>query len=426
MVYFCAQNRLTHTVFFGTSFQVTWFFKERLHVMRISNVAPILAVVAIIGLNGCGKIPTWSELMGEKKAEVATPTPPPTPPALPPVAPVAPPPPSADEVIAQFKAMKPAQITDNVIQKLTGLSEGLDQITEINADGSPLTKSAFTEIEKLKNLRQLRISGTVVNDEACQNIGKVSSLEVLAMSGTPVTDVGIAALSELSNLNTLELESCHVTSNGFDAIGKLPSLVSINLRLTPLDNRGLNDVCHNKSMKYLNLSNTGIDDYGLEALKKLDGLEVLILAGDRTNGAGLKFVQKSAKTLKTLSVNRCNIGEDGFKAISQFKALEHLDLGDIQLINDIAVNNIVKGMKNLKRLNLSKAKLFTGAGLEGLKNCKEFEELYIDQCSGVGDRPAVAILKSLKSLKRVRLGGTSISATGVQELRSNNGELEIN
>ena len=162
--------------------------------MRFPLFVATMAVVLIPVLTGCGKIPTWGELTGE--------TPPPAPatpiPSAAPVAPVqpaVPAGPTSSEVIAQFQSLRSAEVSDVAITRLTALKEGLDQITEINADGSGVTKDAFGAIEKLTHLRQLRLDNSRVNDEACQNISKVSSLEVIALTGTAVSDVGVAALS---------------------------------------------------------------------------------------------------------------------------------------------------------------------------------------------------------------------------------------
>jgi internalin A len=393
--------------------------------MRISVVVPLLVAMVIAGASGCGKLPTWEELTAANSSPTpVTPAPvtPPSAPAVAPAAAVIPKGPTPEEVIAQFKSLLPARITDAEIIKLTSLSEGLEQITEINADLSPVTKDAFGSIERLTNLRQLRLNATRITDEACGQIGKVKSLEILALSGTGITDIGVAALTNLQNLKRLELSNVHLTHNGFHAIGLLPSLEELALSSTNLDNRGMMQICTSKSLTALYLNDNLFDDDGLSAIKKLTSLRVLEVSNSRIGGVSL---QSAPKNLKVLSVYGCNLDDRGGKAIMQMKSLETLNLGNIPLLNDMALHNILKGMKDLKWLNLSKTKLLTGQGLDSLTSCQNIEDVYLDQCPLVGDVPTIAILKSLKNLKRVRLNGTAVSATGIQQLRSENSQLDI-
>lgn len=395
--------------------------------MRASLIPFLFVTFVIFGLNGCGKIPTWGELTGDKKDEAA-----PQAPATPP--PVAPPPvvqkaPDAAELMAKLKAKPPVQVVDGDILQLTNLNEGLDVVTEINADGSNVTKDAFGSIGKLSNLRQLRLNGTKITDDVCAKIAELPLLEVLAIGNTVISDVGVVALSGLANLQQLELQNCRLSTNGFEAIGKLPSLKRIYLDRTNLDNRGMAKLCDSKSLVFIRMNDNPIDDNGLAMLKKLDSLEGLEISGcSSVNGIGLLQAQKGGglKNLTHLAIYKTNIGPEGGLAISNFKALEHLNIGDVTRLDDVGIFNIVKGMKNLKHLNLSKSGRLNGDGLKGLKSCTQIEELYIDQCNLIGDNPAVAILSTLKTLKVLNLHGTAISPDGKSKLMAALPDTKIN
>ncbi len=388
--------------------------------MRHIGVVRTLAVSLIFGITGCEKIPTWGELTGGQQPAAAPP--PTTVPAVqaPPPVQVAPPAgPSPEEVIAKFKAMRPGDISDGSITALTNLNEGLDQVTEINADGSGVTKNAFGAIEKLTNLRQLRLASTKIDNEACQKIAQVTSLEVLVLNSTQVNDVGVAALSGLQNLKHLELNNCLLTPNGFAAIGQFPSLEFIAIEHTNMTNETLDLVCNAKTLKQFYMSNNSINDYGLAALKKLTALEILAINHTQVTGEGLGFAQKGGglKSLTTLGMYTCPMSANGAKAISQFKSLERLNIGGIGLLNDEALAYMISGMKKLKYLNLSKCTSLSGQGLIGLKGNKEIEELHFDQCPGIGDA-VIPFLKTLKSLKTVSLNSTAITPNGASQLRA--------
>ncbi len=392
--------------------------------MRSGILAVALCASLVVGLTGCGKIPTWGELTGQQQPSTATATP--APPPSVPVQNAAPAGPSAAEVIANFNALAPGQVSDAAISQLTSLKEGLDQVTEINADGSAVTKAAFGAIEKLTNLRQLRLNGSRVDNEACQKIAMVSSLEVLALSDTAVSDVGVAALSGLQNLKQLELTRCGLTENGFRAIGNLPSLKSISIESTNMNNRMLDLVCNARTLTQFVMTSNSIDDNGLAALGKLETLEYLEMGHTAITGTGLTSAMKGGglKKLLYLGLYSCPISNNGAKAISSIKSLERLNFGSIGMTDD-GLKFVLAGMKNLKFLNLSKCVGINGSGLMPLQGSKSMEDLRIDQCPAIGD-PVVKILKSMKNLKRVATGSTAITPRALSELQAALPDLQIN
>ena len=174
------------------------------------------ASLILVAFSGCGKIPTWGEIIGQSKpAPVNQPVTTvnqgqqkPAPPA---------PEPPPEDVIARFNALGAAQKSDQLLLQLTSLKSGLDTVTEINADGSQLTTNGMAFIDRLTGLKQLRLNRTKMDDAVCQKIALLSALEVLAIAETEVTDAGVAALSALSNLKHLELSKCRLTESGFRA-----------------------------------------------------------------------------------------------------------------------------------------------------------------------------------------------------------------
>jgi Leucine-rich repeat (LRR) protein len=394
--------------------------------MRFRMIGVIVATGFVPLLAGCGKVPTWGELTGPQAPAAPNAVAPPVAPASP-VTIMPPAEPSSAEVIARFNGLRPAEISDSAIMRLTSLKEGTDQITEINADGSAVSKEAFGAIEKLTNLRQLRLNGSRVDNEACQKIAMLSSLEVLALTDTPVSDVGVAALSGLQNLKQLELSRCALTENGFAAIGKLPSLKSISIESTNLDDRTFDLVCNARTLTHLLLTRNQITDFGLAELKKLDALEFLELShNSRVTCAGLATAGKGGamKHMEYLGVYACPLNDQGAKAINNIKSLQRLNVGEIGTMTDLGFANLAKGMKNLKFVNLSKCANLDGSGLKVLEAARDLEELQIDQCGRIGDN-VIRILKTFKNLKRLTLGSTAITPSGIAELQAALPNLKI-
>lgn len=202
---------------------------------------------------------------------------------------------------------------------------------------------------------------------------------------------------------------------------------TIKLESTNMNNQDLEFLCNAKTLTELTLASNPINDFGLVWLSKLEPLESLEISHTAITGEGLVKAMKGGglKQLRYLGIYACPINDNGAKAISTIKSLERLNFGGVALLNDISLFNIIKGMKGLKHINLSNTPLIDGSGLRSLKNSKEMEVLLLDQCPRIGD-PLIQILKTIKNLKRVTLGGTAVTLRGRAELQSAIPDLVIN
>src|SRR5690606_17581635 len=79
-------------------------------------------------------------------------------------------------------------------------------------------------------------------------------------------------------------------------------IVELNLSRMPLSNRDLQLITSFENLRKLNLNFTSITAEGLAQLEKLKNLQVLLLAGTETDGAGLaKFVGNN-KSLRQITL----------------------------------------------------------------------------------------------------------------------------
>ncbi|MEK6257582.1 MAG: hypothetical protein AABP62_03090 [Planctomycetota bacterium] len=389
------------------------------------------AMLVLAMAAGCGKIPTWGELTGQ-----TPPAPPPKvvpvvqPPSVStPVKPVEPPKPNAVEVIAQFKALPPFQVGDESLLKLASLTEGLENLTEINASGGSVTDNGLANLNKLPALKKLELVSTKISNQGMQHLSQVSSLEWLNLNSTPITDAGVATLTALPNLKKLELKNCQLTPEGFAAIGRMPALEEINLDVTP----GLNDVtldlmCEARTLRRLHLRDCGgITDKGLSAMRKLEVLEELNINRCQITGEGFLNVSKQGglKSLKLLGISVAPLTDKGAKAINSLRSLEYLDLQQTSQMNDVGLVEIVTGMKQLKYLNIAECKLVTGLkSFAALKAAEDLETLRAFDTS-INDT-AIALLKGHKKLKLLEIGTTTkCTLKGVQLLKKSLPDCEI-
>jgi len=389
-------------------------------------VRRLSAMLVLALATGCGKVPTWQELSGQQPA-----APPIAPvavqpaPSQTPVTPVQPPKPKATEVIARFKALPPFQVGDQTLSELASLTEGLENLTEINASGGPVTDNGLAHLAKLPLLKKLELTSTKVTNQGMQYLAQVPSLESLSLNGTTISDAGVAALNALPNLKELDLRNCQLTPEGFAAIGKMPALEGINLDSTG----GLNDatfdlICNARTLKRLRMNYAGgITDNGMRALEKLEVLEELMISECPVTGEALMQVAKNGlKHVKKLVMNRCPITLAGAKAINSCKSLEHLNVGFLAM-DDKGFVILTQGLRNLKHLHVNDCKNLTGSGFTALKVADDLEILNVHDC-GIVDQ-ALPLLKGHKNLKKLDLSNTRVSGAAVQALRKFLPDCEI-
>ena len=104
----------------------------------------------------------------------------------------------------------------------------------------------------------------------------------------------------------------------------------------------------------------------------------------------------------------------GMAHIGTLKGLKELNLAGSQIMDFDLVN--LRGMKDLKQLNLYQCYLITDAGLVHLKEMKAMEGLYLwnIQITDAG----LVHLKEMKSLKSLILGGNQVTDAGKRYLKS--------
>jgi Leucine Rich repeat len=384
-------------------------------------------VMLLVAAVGCGKIPTWSELMGQQPA----PPPPtrsvaptaPVPVEVPSAKPAAATPvaskPNAAEIIARFKALPSGQVNDATVLELTSLTEGLDAITEINTNSGSFTDAGMALLRKLPALKHLGLNGFGVTNTGMQSLAQVVSLESLTLQGTQVSGDGIAKLTSLPHLKTLELGMSTTNPDVVAAIGRMPALETI-VYTYGMNDASLDVLCECRTLKVLQLNgSSGITDDGLKSLRKLDSVEELHLSGSRVTGTGLGqvFKQGGLKNLRVLNLNMAPLNEQGAKAINLLKSLESLSISDVPGMNDLGLVTLISGMRKLKYLNVSKCKgIYGQKGFAALRMADDIESIVAFD-TNVNDLGLVQ-LKSRKNLKTLDLSfNTGCTLSGVQALK---------
>lgn len=339
-----------------------------------SRFFALLGLVCLIC--SCDKIPKASDLT--KKTATPTPaepadvTPVPTQVETPvPVTPKTP-----EELIAEFKAMKSAEIDDQALLNISKLNEA---------------EAAF---------------------------------EVLDLANSRVSDIGLATVAKWSSLKELNLEKSQVQGLSLSALKNLKHLEILNLDSTPFDSTSGDALKEFTTLKSMSLRSTGVNDQFYLHLTELPQLEVLHLDGNK-NLIGRNFADLVAKEkfpeLKTLTAGNTKFGHYGLLSVDRLKKLEVLRIPNAGL----NLKSIVPLSKSnsLKILDIS-GNPMSNEALAPLKRLKNLEEFNLSLCTGISDL-AVKTLRTMNHLKKLHVGGTSITPQGIEALKKSLKETQI-
>lgn len=388
-----------------------------------------LSVCVAAGLTGCDKV---ENIVNDAKKEIAEQTAPPTPapanngavtPNPAPIQPAVTTPtrPSAEQVIAQFKSIKPGQYTDSMLAELAAVPEAASQITELNLSGSQgVSGAGLAQVAKLPNLTTLTI-----------------------MQSGRLTAEDFAALKDSNSLTTLDLSAGVFNAQQMAAIGQIPNLESVVIANSQVDGASVAQLAAATKLAVLDANNTQTDDSSIAALKACP-LRVVKLIQTRVTDAtvlalgamptieevvliqcqvtGKAFQKAAFANLKKLDVAQTNFGPDGLIAIKKLKKLERLGLFScgLTLDNGTVVDtrlNVFKGFPELKELVLAGNGMTSLGVANMIAGHKSLEVLHLNQLRAVGD-PGIARLVTCPNLKELHVTETAVSQAGAAALKA--------
>jgi hypothetical protein len=251
----------------------------------------LIATFAIVGFTvaGCDKVEGLVEdgkslVNGEEPAvtETAPATTPPQTIAIP--EPVVPAGPTPEQIVEQFRSLRPDQISDGVLAQLAGSPEAAAAITEINMSGAKVSATGLAALSTLPNLESLNISSSRVGSDSLTMIGKSQSLKTVNFANSDANDRVVSELSRIPHLRSLDLSGTQVTGGSATGFGSMPELTE------------------------LSLAGTGADDQVTAALATLP-IRSLDLSKSRITNASLPLLLKIA-TLEKLNVSFCRVTGD--------------------------------------------------------------------------------------------------------------------
>ena len=338
-------------------------------------------------------------------------TSPPQPPAPP--QPPPPAPPSPEELFAEFQQLKPEQVTDGALARITSSPEAAAMVTQvdINADQG-VSGTGLKQLTTMKNLASLTLRSTALRAEDLMNLADVVSLKELKLSSTKTNDDVVGRLASLPSLESLDVSGTTVSPLAAGAFSQMKHLTSLTLRKTQADDNTVAALAGLPIVE-LDLAQTRITNVSLPILLKMPALESLNVATTAVTGVGFKGFGRS--DLKKLVVADTNFGIDGFIAIRGMKSLEELNVYRSGLVEHTKAD-VFGTFPKLRILNASNNAV-TNAGMDVFfKGLKNLEELDVSYNTGITDQGLAALIAA-KSLKVLTVHHTGCGPQGALALK---------
>lgn len=397
-------------------------YKSKLSFINRLTVRDMAITVAVAGfsISGCDKVEglvddVKNQVADSEPAPVAAPATTNTEPVAETIAtpePVVPAGPTPEEIVSQFRNLRPDMISDGNLAQLASSPEAAAAITEIDMRGAEVSATGLAHLEALPNLESLTAGGPRVSSDTLAAIGKSKSLKTIDLASSAADDQVVSELAQIPHLQTLKLDGTQVGPGAVAGLGAMQELTDLSLIGTSVDDQvvaGLTAL----PLRKLDISRTKITDVSLAEILKIETLESLNVSFCSVTGDGFKGFNKS--NLKELAVGETRFGTRGFMAIKGMKSLENLNVYSAGLVEDLAAN-VFRTFPKLKVLNAGRNAV-TDAGMRVFfKGHKTLEELLLHNNKGISDK-GLGELIGVKTLKLLDLTSTNCGPNGVRELK---------
>jgi internalin A len=250
---------------------------------------------------------------------------------------------------------------------------------------------------------EINLRASWVTDGDLLELARQPDLQKLDLSQTRISDQGLAYLKTATNLREVNLAYAEKIGDPAHAVIK-----------------------HWKNLRKLNLRGTVIADETAASAATLPDLEVLDIADTIVGDFGVEALTTAPK-LKELSMGNIRMSEVGFQSLRQFTTLSTLDLSGRrhQSPSNISERGIeaIASLRQLRVLKLGHTK-FPAKSFALLAKMPQIEQLGLEFCPEIDDE-ALQHLAAWKSLRRVDLYGTNVTAAGVAALREQRPDCQV-
>lgn len=185
--------------------------------------------------------------------------------------------------------------------------------------------------------------------------------------------------------NPLNLSGQIIPSEAFTLISERPEITHIKMDSSQISNESLYKLCKLKLAK-IDVSYTNFNDTGASGLS-------------------------NSPTLVELKADETKLSEQGIKSIAKLKSLQSLSLRNVAMSPSSMA--YLASAKNLRMLNWSDATGLTAECLSTLSQ-SQIQDLNLSGCEITADK--IKAISKIRSLKRLRLWNTNVTAAALREL----------
>ncbi len=280
-----------------------------------------------------------------------------------------------------------APVQENVSQRsAAGAAE-----VEVDLRNQSLSSEQIDAVVNNPALRRLRVAGSDIDDAALARLAAGSRLELLDAVGCErLTSAALASIGSLKSLRNLRLSGPAINDESVQQLAGLSDLAAVLLQQTEVTDRGVEVLAKLPKLKEVNLfGSRAVSDASLAALAELPALEKLRLRGTGVTGENAAALRQMNRVTE-LDLSETAFGNAGMPAVAAMPALTQLNLW-LTPVDD--------------------------QGIESLRGKRALTSLNLDNVSGITDA-SLAVIAEMSELSFLHLGGTSVTAEGLQQLKS--------
>lgn len=261
---------------------------------------------------------------------------------------------------------------DEAVIAIAVANKNLKELVIVN-QYEPLSDTAVVcVIQSCRVLEKLHIYATRLSGITLHCLMDCKSLKCLTLDHFKSTAQGLAEVG----LCGLDLKRLSLKSGKCIRDVELQTLVQGSRRLELLDLQ----CCH------------GLSPIGFSAISQCTNLQCLNLSFTQVDNLSLMTIADGIKCLKRLSLVKCESVSD-IGIISQFSALESLNLDQCPFVNDEGLDSIAVGCSQMVHLSLAFTQI-TDKGLYYLMQCSQLRSLRIPYCRNVEGPGLIALSKA--------------------------------
>lgn len=326
---------------------------------------------------GCGKPPTFNELVGNApKDPPANSAPTQAPVVAPPKSDEPPPPPPKPDpatVIAAFQKRPSPEVDDGSLNGLAAMEEGIELVDKLNLAQSRVTENSLVQLPKFVGCKDLDLSRVSLTPKSLEAVGQMTALERLNLGETSLTTEACAALADLVNLRELRLNVTAIDDQAFKHFTKLVNLEVLNVSQTRIDGSGFvvfDKMGSNNHLRILSASQTGFGNHGFKYVKGWGQLEELRVDSSGVTDQALAMGMKGMVNLTLLDISANPVTDVCVRSLAPLKKLQTVYFRSNMRISDQGVSQL-KGHKELKHLDLEQTSCTANIGPFLRKTCPD-------------------------------------------------------